>query len=102
VIAAVEIPARFAGSFRHRSPKEMTMSAKSTKATKRMPPALLALLLTATASAAQAAPHRSHHAARAQTPGTAWSARPSYPNDDVPWTFACIKDHGTSRCNDLN
>jgi hypothetical protein len=31
VIAAVEIPARLAGSFGHRNPKEMTMSVKPTK-----------------------------------------------------------------------
>jgi invasion protein IalB len=64
--------------------------------------ALAALLLVGAASVAQATPHRSHHAARAQTPGTASSSRPGYQTDDVPWTFACIKDHGTSRCNDLN
>jgi hypothetical protein len=26
----------------------------------------------------------------------------NYQGADPPWTFACIKDHGTSRCNDLN
>ena len=62
---------------------------------KHLSAALLTLLLavTATASIAQAAPHRAH---------SAWSAAPSRPAGDPPWTFACIKDHGTSRCNDLN
>jgi len=63
---------------------------------KHLSAALLTLLLaaTATASIAQAAPHRAHD--------SAWSAAPSRPAGDPPWTFACIKDHGTSRCNDLN
>jgi hypothetical protein len=49
------------------------------------------LSLAATTSVAQA---RSHDAA--------WSARTNYQDYDPPWTFACIKDHGTSRCNDFN
>jgi hypothetical protein len=52
---------------------------------------LLALVLAATTRVAQA---RSHDAA--------WSAPTNYQDYDPPWTFACIKDHGTSRCNDLN
>ena len=61
---------------------------------KSMTSALLALVLAATTSVAQARSHRPHAAA--------WSARTNYQNYDPPWTFACIKDHGTSRCNDLN
>ena len=61
---------------------------------KYMSAALLALVVTAMAGAAQAAPHRSN--------GTAWSTGAGYQNADPPWTFACIKDHGTSRCSDLN
>ena len=60
----------------------------------RMSTVLLALVFAATASVAQARSHRA--------PDAAWSARTSYQNYDPPWTFACIKDHGTSRCNDLN
>lgn len=58
--------------------------------------ALLTLLFvaTTTATVAQAGSHRR------QAP--AWSARTSHQADDPPWSFACIKDHGTSRCNDLN
>jgi hypothetical protein len=56
--------------------------------------ALLTLALAATASVAQARPHRAHHAA--------WPAGAGYQREEAPWTFACIKDHGTSRCNDLN
>jgi ABC-type sugar transport system substrate-binding protein len=58
--------------------------------------ALLTLVFaaTATASVAQAASQRRHD--------PAWSAGTSHPVDDPPWSFACIKDHGTSRCNDLN
>jgi invasion protein IalB len=62
--------------------------------TKRISAALLALVLTAMASAAQAAPHRSSGAARSTGAG--------YQSDEAPWTFACIKDHGASRCSDLN
>ena len=56
--------------------------------------ALTALVLVVAVSTAQAAVHRSHH--------TVSPARAGYQVDDPPWTFACIKDHGTSRCNDLN
>jgi ABC-type sugar transport system substrate-binding protein len=56
--------------------------------------ALAALVLVAAASVAQAGSHRRHD--------PAWSAGTSHPSYDPPWTFACIKDHGTSRCNDLN
>ena len=58
--------------------------------------ALLALLFAATAmaSVAQAGSHGRHD--------RAWSAGTSRQSDDPPWSFACIKDHGTSRCNDLN
>ena len=64
--------------------------------TKHLSAALLTLLFTATATAsvAQASPHRAY--------ASAWSAAPSQQADDPPWTFACIKDHGTSRCNDPN
>jgi hypothetical protein len=62
--------------------------------TKLMSVALLTLVFAATTSVAQARSHRANDAA--------WSARTSYQNYDPPWTFACIKDHGTSRCNDLN
>jgi hypothetical protein len=64
--------------------------------TKHLSAALLTLLFaaTVTASGAQAGSHRRHD--------PAWSAGTSHPTDDPPWTFACIKDHGTSRCNDLN
>jgi hypothetical protein len=62
--------------------------------TKRISAALLALVVTAMASAAQAAPHRSN--------GSAWSTGAGYQNADPPWNFACIKDHGASRCSDLN
>jgi hypothetical protein len=63
------------------------MSAKQISA------ALLTLALAATASIAHARPHRAHDAA--------WPAGAGY-QAEPPWTFACIKDHGTSRCNDLN
>jgi hypothetical protein len=59
--------------------------------TKQIFAALAMLSLAATTSVAHA---RSHDAA--------WSARTNYQDYDPPWTFACIKDHGTSRCNDLN
>jgi hypothetical protein len=59
--------------------------------TKQLFAALAMLSLAATTSVAQA---HSHDAA--------WSARTNYQDYDPPWTFACIKDHGTSRCNDLN
>lgn len=61
--------------------------------TERILPALLALVLTATASAAQAAPHRRHDAA---------TSAGGYQVDERPWSFACIKDHGPQRCNDVN
>jgi ABC-type sugar transport system substrate-binding protein len=60
----------------------------------RMSTVLLALVFAATTSVAQARSHRAHAAA--------WQAGTSYQNYDPPWTFACVKDHGTSRCNDLN
>jgi hypothetical protein len=69
----------------------MTMFAKSTKV---LVAALATLVFVATASAADARVDRSR--APAISPGA------GYPGDEVPWTFACIKDHGTSRCNDLN
>ena len=62
--------------------------------TKQIFAALAMLSLIATASAAQAKVHRPRH--------PAWSAGTSYRGDDAPWSFACIKDHGTSRCGDLN
>jgi invasion protein IalB len=57
--------------------------------------ALLTLLFAAaaTASVAQAGSRRAHDAAP--------SAGTSYPGE-APWSFACIKDHGPQRCNDLN
>jgi hypothetical protein len=61
---------------------------------KRMSAVLLALAFAATTTVAQARSHR--------PPDAAWSARTSYQGYEAPWTFACIKDHGTSRCNDLN
>lgn len=62
--------------------------------TKQILAALAMLSLVVTAGAAQAGVRRSHDAA--------WSARTNYRSYEAPWTFACIKDHGTSRCNDLN
>ena len=62
--------------------------------TKQIFAALAILSLVVTASAAQAGVGRTRDAA--------WSARTNYQGYEAPWTFACIKDHGTSRCNDLN
>jgi hypothetical protein len=61
---------------------------------KHLSAALLTLVLAVTASVAQAGSHRRH--------APAWSAGTNHQADDPPWTFACIKDYGTSRCNDLN
>jgi hypothetical protein len=55
---------------------------------------LAALVLVVAGNVAQARSHRAYN--------PAWSAGTGYQNYDPPWTFACIKDHGTSRCNDLN
>ena len=54
--------------------------------------------LILSAAAAPALARVKHH--RHVTP--AWSAGVGYQGDEAPWTFACIKDHGTSRCGDLN
>ena len=62
--------------------------------TKRVLAALATFVLVATASAADARVHRS--------PAPAISPSAGYQGYEAPWTFACIKDHGTSRCNDLN
>jgi uncharacterized protein YdeI (BOF family) len=77
----------------------MIMFAKSTKV-------LVATLVLAAASlsfAANAAPRPNQGGWQG---GESYmqesSARTSYQGYDPPWTFACIKDHGTSRCNDLN
>lgn len=61
---------------------------------KQLTVALLTLVFAATTSIAQARSHRAHDAP--------WSAGAGYQGYEPPWTFACIKDHGTSRCSDLN
>jgi hypothetical protein len=58
---------------------------------KLMPAALLALTLTGLASAGQAAPRRPPDAAGAAT---------GYQGEAPPWSFACMKDHGPTRCGE--
>jgi len=58
--------------------------------TKRMSTALLTLALMATA--AQAAPHRPHDAAMPAAAG--------HQGEAPPWSFACMKDHGPTRCGE--
>jgi hypothetical protein len=53
--------------------------------------ALAALSLVAMANGAQAGVQRSYGGATTGSQG-----------EEPPWSFACIKDHGTSRCSDLN
>jgi hypothetical protein len=70
--------------------------------------ACVGLILSAAAAPALARVKHHRHVTPARAAqsrinsGAAWSAGAGYQNYDPPWTFACIKDHGTSRCNDLN
>jgi hypothetical protein len=64
--------------------------------------ACVGLILSAAAAPALARVKHHRHVNPAPAAGAAWSAGAGYQNYDPPWTFACIKDHGTSRCNDLN
>jgi hypothetical protein len=54
-------------------------------------PFLAALVSLALVAEASAAPHRAHDAAAAAT---------GYQGEAPPWSFACMKDHGPTRCGE--